>query len=60
MARATSLRCPGLTIFFAYRLQNPVFEQGFGEHLLELTVFALQLLELASLTRPPTKVMRQG
>src|SRR5262249_27377097 len=36
---------PGSQLFFAYRLQYPVLEQRFGQHLLELAVLTLQLFE---------------
>ena len=36
---------PGLEFFFAYKLQHPILQQRFGEHLLELAVLPLQLLE---------------
>src|ERR1017187_9402352 len=60
---ASSRRCPGLTIFFAYRLQHPVLQQRLGQHLLELAVFPLQFLEssgflhlqLPKLLLPPVK-----
>ncbi len=60
---ASCRRCPGLRVFFAYRLQHTVLQQRLGQHLLELAVLPLQFLEpsgflhlqLPKLPLPPVK-----